>query len=1006
MMYNFEKGSQWGKWDLHIHTPESYLNNQFGRDWDIYVKTLFNLAIDNDIKVIGITDYFTIEGYKKIKNEYLSNKEKLEMLFREELKDDSCYIEKIKNICLLPNIEFRLDKIVSSKRDGKQPRRLNYHVILSDELSIDDIEENFLQDLHFTYDGNPIHGFEKRKLKVSNLISLGKKLKEEHKYFEGEKDVFVGCKNAVVDLAEIVETLQKSYIFNDKYLLVCAEDYMNNIDWNGQDHNARKIIVSCSHMIFSSNEVTREIALDDEYEKEFKSKKPCIWGSDAHSYESLFKPDENRYLWIKSEPSFKGLKQLLIEPEDRVFIGDCPNKILELEQNRSYYINKIQVYPNNERYKEKWFDCEIELNSGLVTIIGNRGSGKSAIADIIGLLGGSSKREYFSFLNSKRFNKPPEVIGDKYAGSILWEDGTITNKESLNEKNNSSEVERIKYLPQNYIESVCNELDQSFIKEVNDMVFSYLDSKNKFGKDNFDDLVRYRCKALDEEYENIIKELRETNKEILNYEQMYNKNNLDNILEKLKLKIEEYKNHKKNKPAVVAIPKAREEDVKQISVLDVNIKSLSDELDSINKLGQKNAYRISEIENLISKIEVLEKEVVKINESIKETLENIDFKEEITVKVNVEIKGLEKYKDELTIQNNASREKWHEILMQKEKLLNDKKDLVGKFSEEEKEYNKYIKDLDSWKEIRKNIVGSELIEESFIYLHRKYKNINKKIKKNLVDLNDKRIKLVRDLYKIKVRKVDIYHELYEPVIEYINKFKDVNEFGFEVKIDISSNFSEKLLKNINQSVVSSFKGKIDGEKYVKDLIIKFDFKDEQSTVDFVVKLLKDLTIDSYNDFNKYEKLIMDKDVFNYVTSIDYIDVNYEIKLWDKPMNDLSPGEKGLLLLIFYLVLDKSKIPLVVDQPEDNLDNQSIYEKLVPYIKKAKNNRQVIIVTHNPNLAVACDSEQIIYSTMDKATNKIEYISGSLENENINKKIVDILEGTIKAFNIRDNKYYK
>lgn len=75
------------------------------------------------------------------------------------------------------------------------------------------------------------------------------------------------------------------------------------------------------------------------------------------------------------------------------------------------------------------------------------------------------------------------------------------------------------------------------------------------------------------------------------------------------------------------------------------------------------------------------------------------------------------------------------------------------------------------------------------------------------------------------------------------------------------------------------------------------------------------------------------------------------------MKELSPGERGMVLLVFYLALSKDNIPLITDQPEDNLDNQSVYKKLVPCINEAKNNLQVIIVTHNPNIAVACDAEQ-------------------------------------------------
>ena len=125
---------------------------------------------------------------------------------------------------------------------------------------------------------------------------------------------------------------------------------------------------------------------------------------------------------------------------------------------------------------------------------------------------------------------------------------------------------------------------------------------------------------------------------------------------------------------------------------------------------------------------------------------------------------------------------------------------------------------------------------------------------------------------------------------------------------------------------------------------------------------------------------------------------------NKELQQLSPGERGLVLIIFYLALNKEKEPIIIDQPEDNLDNESVYTKLVPCIIQAKKDRQVIIVTHNPNIAIACDAEQIIISRIDKENNKITYKSGSIENPEINSKVVDILEGTRPAFDLREKKY--
>jgi ABC-type cobalamin/Fe3+-siderophores transport system ATPase subunit len=128
--------------------------------------------------------------------------------------------------------------------------------------------------------------------------------------------------------------------------------------------------------------------------------------------------------------------------------------------------------------------------------------------------------------------------------------------------------------------------------------------------------------------------------------------------------------------------------------------------------------------------------------------------------------------------------------------------------------------------------------------------------------------------------------------------------------------------------------------------------------------------------------------------------------WDgKTLEQLSPGERGNLLLIFYLLIDRDNIPLVIDQPEENLDNNTVFRTLVPCVKEAKRRRQIVMVTHNPNLAVVCDAEQVICAEIHKEQgNEVVYVSGSIEDPLINRKILDILEGTRPAFDKRDAKY--
>ena len=97
-------------------------------------------------------------------------------------------------------------------------------------------------------------------------------------------------------------------------------------------------------------------------------------------------------------------------------------------------------------------------------------------------------------------------------------------------------------------------------------------------------------------------------------------------------------------------------------------------------------------------------------------------------------------------------------------------------------------------------------------------------------------------------------------------------------------------------------------------------------------------------------------LYDLIFSLDFLKPRYSLRMGDKELHQLSPGERGALLLVFYLLVDKDDIPLVIDQPEENLDNQTVYELLVPCMKEAKQRRQILIVTHNPNLAVVCDAD--------------------------------------------------
>lgn len=185
------------------------------------------------------------------------------------------------------------------------------------------------------------------------------------------------------------------------------------------------------------------------------------------------------------------------------------------------------------------------------------------------------------------------------------------------------------------------------------------------------------------------------------------------------------------------------------------------------------------------------------------------------------------------------------------------------------------------------------------------------------------------------------------------------------------------------------------------IIKETEFDNDESVIDMIAKIMQ--AVDE--DIDMSEKKIANKQEFyDFLYSLEYIGISFKLKMGGRDLDELSPGERGIVLLIFYLALSKNNMPIIIDQPEDNLDNQSVFNKLVPCICKAKQKRQVIIVTHNPNIAVACDAEQIIYCSMDKNKSKIEYSAGAIENLVIKEHVIDVLEGTMPAFDLRRLKY--
>jgi predicted ATPase len=1020
---NHSRGSLWAKCDFHVHTPYSALSHNLGDDFDEYVKALFKKAIEKRVGIIGITDYFTIDGYKRIKNEYLADETKLKQLFTPE------EITKIKSILLLPNVEFRLNKIIQIiKKDttGKEVKResgrVNFHVLFSELLTIKQIEEDFLHNIDFLYEADPNEPDKVKKLKVDNLTTLGKRLKNEQPDILGS-DLQVGMTHAVVNDEQIVKLLTTNNDFKNKYLFVTPSDEdLSEIQWKSQDSLTRKIIISRSHALFSSNPNTISFALGEkasspeDFIKEFKTLKPCIWGSDSRDYDKLFEPAQSRYCWVKADPTFEGVRQILHEPKDRVYIGEYPELGTRIREFPGNYIDTLTIssVPGYDGRKGLWFqDFKLQFGFELIAIIGNKGKGKSAIADILGLLGNSRiDKKDFSFLRSDKFCQ--KGYAENFKATLKWFDKQ-ENTRILNETIDTSSIEKIKYIPQSYLEKLCNSEDSGFKEEINKVVFSRLDDSDKLGKTSFAELEQYQTELINQTIAELKIKLDQVNRSIEYLHSKatpeFKKSIENNIGEKKK----ELEIHQKELDAIPPVPNPELDpsaSVEQRQKADT-IGQLNTQISTLENSIQSNTQALNQAKIALSDLQSFEKEVTTTVEkftewknSRKEKYEkytlNIDNIISLThdlssiqslIKIeNQKVNSLSSILSIDSIKNAAGVEQ--SLIVQLKEINSRKYSIELELAKPFKDYQEYQRKIKEG-EVRKNgIIGNGDAENTLLFFEKELDYLKNKLSTEINEKIEERSKLVLNIYDQKKQIQEVYNKMKVAISGTLSEFSQEQNISIETSFKVNRTFYLKFFDYVNR--YGHFYQEADDA--LRKLVDKYNF-DETEQLKAFFSELDELDI-RFKDGRKLE-------FNNYIGSLEFLNPEYDLRLNNISINQLSPGEKGGLLLVFYLILDKDNKPLIIDQPEDNLDNQSIAEILVPYIKNAKKKRQIIMITHNPNLAIVADAEQVIYMNIDKEHNyKVSCDSGGIEKLSINNHIVNILEGKMKAFNNRRVKYRK
>ena len=939
---NYLRGSEWRKWDLHIHTKGTMKNDQFkSNTFGNFCVTLFQKALKKEIAAIGITDYFNINNYKKVK-EFVSNIDSCTDFTSKEK-------QKIKNIFILPNVELRMIPVTDSSR------LVNIHCLFNPDYECF-LENDFFGSLDYSAGTG-----KKFKMNYQGMIDLGKSLDSS---LDNVKAYKKGINSFVVTHSDLQKLLDENKRFRDNVIVAVsnsnkdgASGFRKHYDLfedeaAGSLDAVRKSIYCISDCIFSSNEkdVNYFSGLKKDNKEVVKKKcgsiKPCIHGSDAHTEDKLFSPDQDKFCWIKANPTFEGLKQIIYEvnPGERVKISPVMP-----DQKDSYkIIRKIKFINTND------FPEEIVFNQNLCSIIGSRSSGKSALLAYIA-------HSVDAALAEKLMIDGPGEGEDYHWDKIKFE----YSIEWCNGQTNDENPGKIVYIPQNYLFKKSKDSDE--IKEkIRPVLFKVLpDFEVKYAQtENNIDVNNHQILEQIDDYFELSASVKSLNEQLKN---LGNKKAIIKEKKKIKAKIKKLK--EKNKLSNEDIKKYQKIST-DLSTHASRIKEISTELLQLSDVSEKryffNALKITISPALVNLPKGLQNA---IKESLRKTergiLEDVN-KQVVEYKNSIE-------KEKIEVEGNSS------------KIKDENKELIKKYQE--------------------NIELQELVKK-FIDYGKYLKNIND-IEKEITNVQTK----LKGCEKIIKTGIDQRKSLIEELATNIKSADQSIIVG--IKFGVEYGFGENL-ENITQKINIR-----DKSEFIEKGQLKIDYIREKPGEFLSAIYLGKQKVIAGND-----KKEVVRETFSLTEKVLFTAKMEGDKIGGFSEPTMTPGKRALFLLRLILAESEDTWPLLIDQPEDDLDSRSIYDDIVPFLKKKKKERQIIMVSHNANLVIGSDSEQVIVANRHGTDREnvdgkqFNYLTGSLEyskkkdknckdtlkSQGVCEHSCDILDGGKVAFEQRKNKY--
>ena len=978
------RGSEWRRWEPHIHAPGTVLNNQFGGGtaWDTYLNNLE--TVTPRIEALAVTDYYLTDTYEEV------------------LKHKAA--GRLPNVQLIfPNVELRLD--VAAKTGF-----VNIHLIVSPEDSNHVAElHRILQRLQFQAHGDTFN------CTRADLISLGKKA--DTSITDDPAALAHGATQFKVNFDQLRRVLRESDWAKANILVAVAGAAGDGTSGLRQaaDTTVREEIEKFANIIFSSSPAQHEFwsgrrgATLDQLRERYDGCKPCLHGSDAHNQESVGQPAEQRYSWIKGGLEFDALRQACIDPDGRAYVGTEPPRTAMPSQ----VISHVMIADAN------WAATpDIPLNPGLVAVIGARGSGKTALADVIAAgcdaitpaAWRANENISPSFLVRAR-----KLLGDGSA-TLTWGGGaSVTRFLDGRDANGHLSFPRARYLSQQFVEELCsaNGVSDGLIAEIERVIFEAHAQDDRDGAIDFAELRDYRTARFRQAREREAEAIADISDRIATEFEK------EALIAGLTLQVAQKAGQIKryNEDLAKLVVKGTEAQAKRHTELGQAVQALR---------GTIQAYGNQRRTFLALQDEVASTRATKAPELLRQAKERhlhsglspqqwdeflLIYKGDVDTSLTGYVAWADKQIATLTGVSIPPGDP-------STSLFPDTADLT------KLTLNTLLAEMTRLEAL---VSADNLVRSQYSALSQRIAQENTALQTLQTRLTDaqgaaarrKELQVERDaaygrVFQAIINEQAALADLYAPLMARLTASTGtLRKLGFSVRriVDVSAWGTVAEEDLLDRRKAGPFQGRgaliTLTEATLRTAWEMGSATDVQAAMaSFIAKYMQDLISHApYSQNQHAEFRAWLKQFAHWLFDTDHISVRYEIVYDGIDIRKLSPGTRGIVLLLLYLALDDADDrPLIIDQPEENLDPKSVFEELVALFITAKAKRQVIMVTHNANLVINTDADQIIVADAGPhpagGLPPITYRAGGLENAAIRKAVCDILEGGEAAFRER------